>query len=184
MSIQNDIVRGDTFIGEFQILGSPLLMPDGSMNPIVAASGANPCVLTTQYPHSLANGQKIYIDGLHQNPSVCGNQVATVIDSTHFSVPVAGNANATEKGTVYQTIDATSFTIEQAWLEYVGADALSVSPELDWIDRTVFHGTITVAADKTSTIDESTKKIQEMIRWTDSSNNVTTDYIELSIGDE
>jgi Prealbumin-like fold domain len=62
---------------------------------ITAISAANPAVVTTSIAHGLTSGQTVTITGSDSVPSIDGPQVVTVIDSTHFSVPV----NVTTAGT-------------------------------------------------------------------------------------
>ena len=62
---------------------------------ISAISVANPTIITTTAPHSLLTGETINIAGSNSTPSINGPQIVTVIDSTHFSIPV----NVTGAGT-------------------------------------------------------------------------------------
>jgi len=65
--------------------------------PIASISVANPGVITTSVPHGLTSGQKVLISGTTTTPSVNGQQTATVLTATTFSVPVnvtSGQAGA------------------------------------------------------------------------------------------
>jgi hypothetical protein len=76
---------------------------DGGQPPcyITAISVANPTVITCSNNHGFANGQSIVIVAYRtpnledSTPTVNGDRVVTVIDATHFSVPV----NVTVAGT-------------------------------------------------------------------------------------
>jgi hypothetical protein len=59
-------------------------------------SVANPTIVTSSTPHGLTSGETIAIYGSNSTPSVDGSYVVTVIDPTHFSIPV----NVTVGGTL------------------------------------------------------------------------------------
>jgi hypothetical protein len=64
--------------------------------PIIANTVANPTVVQTGVAHGLTTGQSVVIAGnTGSTPSINGTLVATVVDPTHFSVPV----NVTVGGT-------------------------------------------------------------------------------------
>jgi len=64
--------------------------------PITSNSVANPSVVTTPIAHGLTTGQKVLISGVTgSTPTINGERTVTVIDDTHFSVPV----NVTVGGT-------------------------------------------------------------------------------------
>lgn len=64
--------------------------------PITSNSIANPTVVTTAVPHGRATGDVVLISGVTgSTPTINGAQTITVIDATHFSVPV----NVTVAGT-------------------------------------------------------------------------------------
>ncbi|TAK68067.1 MAG: hypothetical protein EPO22_02350, partial [Dehalococcoidia bacterium] len=59
---------------------------------ITSTSGANPDVITTSAPHNLVTGDVISITGVATDTAANGTFTITVIDATHFSIPVAGTA--------------------------------------------------------------------------------------------
>ncbi len=79
---------------------------------ITSISMANPTEITTSTPNNLITGESITISGSNSTPSINGVHVVTVIDSTHFTIPV----NVTGAGTAgtfvynYGTITAISAT--------------------------------------------------------------------------
>jgi hypothetical protein len=57
--------------------------------PIVANTIANPTVVQTAVPHGLSSGDGVLISGVvGSTPTINGAFAVTVIDATHFSVPV------------------------------------------------------------------------------------------------
>lgn len=57
---------------------------------ITSNSAANPTVILTAAPHLLGTGDQVTIAGVTgSTPAINGSYVATVIDPTHFSIPVA-----------------------------------------------------------------------------------------------
>lgn len=75
---------------------------------ITSSSVANPTVITTPTPHGLVNGESATIAGhAGSTPALNGAQVVTVIDDTHFSVPVnvtVGGTGGTIVGNNFTTI--------------------------------------------------------------------------------
>lgn len=64
--------------------------------PITSNTIANPTIVLTPVPHSLVTGQVVLVSGVvTSTPTINGQQTVTVIDATHFSVPV----NVTVAGT-------------------------------------------------------------------------------------
>jgi len=57
--------------------------------PIVSSTAASPTVITTRWPHGLADGSSVDIQGhVGSTPSLDGQKLATVISPTEFSIPV------------------------------------------------------------------------------------------------
>ena len=72
------------------------LNPENRQVPITSNSVANPSVVLTPVPHGLTTGDLVLISGVSgSTPTINGSFAATVIDATHFSVPV----NVTVGGT-------------------------------------------------------------------------------------
>lgn len=65
---------------------------------IISSTRANPSVLETRDPHNLVDGHNVRIVGHKENTVVNGLHVATVVDDTHFSVPVSGIARGGNSG--------------------------------------------------------------------------------------
>jgi len=73
-----------------------------------AALSASPSTVTTSTPHGLVTGQEVLISGIKGNTSLNGNWFVTVVDTTHFTVPVAGVAPYTGGGTVVGPIEQSA----------------------------------------------------------------------------
>jgi hypothetical protein len=81
------------------------LDPTNIAIPIVSNSLANPTVITTAVPHRLTTGDVVLHSGVAgSTPTINGSFTATVIDATHYSVPV----NVTIAGTGGQFVRASS----------------------------------------------------------------------------
>lgn len=87
--------------------------------PITSNSIANPTVVTTTVPHGLTSGDIIFIAGVStSSPTINGQQTATVVSTTTFTVPVnvtiggtggtIVRANSANGGSGYQQITALS----------------------------------------------------------------------------
>lgn len=76
-------VAGAIYEGCFDL---PSLQP--SVNRVANATRASPCVIATELTHGLANGQSATIAGENAMTAINGTFPITVIDSTHFSIPV------------------------------------------------------------------------------------------------
>lgn len=73
-------------------------------NTIASISVANPTVITTETPHSLATGAAVVILGTTTTPTVNGTQTATVTGATTLTVPVNVTiGQSTVAGTVART---------------------------------------------------------------------------------
>lgn len=72
---------------------------------------ANPTVITTATPHGLSDQQQITIAGSSSTPTIDGKQIATVISSTTFSIPINVTGGARNAGTFQNT---------PWWLHYDG----------------------------------------------------------------
>lgn len=56
---------------------------------ITSSSVANPSIITTAAAHGISNGQTVEIDGHSgSSPNINGDYTITLIDTTHFSIPV------------------------------------------------------------------------------------------------
>lgn len=74
----------------------------GAAVNITGVSAANPAIVTTATAHGLTSGQSVVISGVSgSTPSVNNTYVVTVIDSTHFSIPVTVSVAGTG-GTMQQ----------------------------------------------------------------------------------
>jgi hypothetical protein len=81
------------------------LDPTNLATTITSNSIANPSVVTTPVPHGLVTGQVVLVSGVAtSSPTINGQQTVTVIDPTHFSVPV----NVTIAGTGGSFVDAST----------------------------------------------------------------------------
>lgn len=67
---------------------------------ITAVTNTNPGVVQTTTPHGFVTGQTVTISGTNTTPSVNGPQLATVVDTTHFSVSVNVSVAGGAAGTV------------------------------------------------------------------------------------
>ena len=64
---------------------------------IAGVSIGNPTVITTAWPNGLTTGQTVTIAGTSTSAKTTGSHTVTVIDSTHFSIPV--KVTSVTKGT-------------------------------------------------------------------------------------
>lgn len=71
---------------------------------ISANTLANPTVVQTSTAHGLTSGDSVNITGSNSTPSINGDWVATVVDGTHFTVPV----NVTVAGTAGTVVKTSS----------------------------------------------------------------------------
>lgn len=77
---------------------------------ITSNSVANPTVITTPVAHGLTTGDKVLISGVTgSTPTINAEYTVTVIDATHFSVPVNVTVGGTG-GTWVQTLNQTGAT--------------------------------------------------------------------------
>ncbi len=77
-----------------------VIMPDPINAPISAVSIASPAIITTSSPHGLFTGDPVTITGSVTTPSITGQWTATVVDATHFTIPIAVTAVSIGAGTV------------------------------------------------------------------------------------
>lgn len=56
---------------------------------IILITAANPTHITTQAAHGLSTGDTVTIAGSDSTPSINGTWTVTVIDTTHFTIPLA-----------------------------------------------------------------------------------------------
>src|ERR1700690_4358457 len=73
-----------------QYNGQPsLILP---LTPVLISSStnANPIVVQTSAAHNLSNGDYVDIQNHQTNTAANGINAVTVVDGTHFSIPVAG----------------------------------------------------------------------------------------------
>ncbi len=75
--------------------------PDGVFDrDINGATNANPIVISTTAPHGLTTGDTVTIYNVGGNTAANGTRTITNVDTTHFSIAVAGNNNYTSGGRV------------------------------------------------------------------------------------
>lgn len=96
-----------------------------SVIPITNISIANPTVVTTSVPHGLVSGDKVVIAGSNSTPSINGQQTATVLTATTFTVPV----NVTVAGNTGTLVRANSDNGGAAYLE---VSALTLGGGTNW----------------------------------------------------
>lgn len=97
---------------------------------ITSSSIANPTVLVTATPHGFVTGDTVAIAGhTGSTPALAGAQVVTVIDATHFSVPVNVSVGGTG-GTATRTSAVGPLTLTEAKLyaRLTGTDLDSILP--------------------------------------------------------
>jgi hypothetical protein len=83
-----------------QYNGQPSNVAASSQLTISSSTNANPSVVQTSSAHGLSTGDWVDISGHALNAVINGVNPVTVIDSTHFSVPVAGTTNGVNTGLV------------------------------------------------------------------------------------
>ncbi len=73
---------------------------------VTSSSAANPTVITAAAPHGILPGETVVIAGhTGSTPSINGSYTPTIIDTTHFSIPVAVTVAGTG-GTVQRDLVA------------------------------------------------------------------------------
>lgn len=90
---------------------------DTKSGSISNISISNPTIITTSSPHGLQNNRVVTISGSNSNVAINDTYQVTVIDSTHFSVPVNVIYTAGNSGT-FATID-NDFRDIQACYNYI-----------------------------------------------------------------
>ena len=97
----------------------------GDTGPVAvsAVSVANPTQLTTSTAHGLATGETVNLAGFGTTPTINGSRVVTVVDSTHFTVPVNVTAVADGVGTVERTKNAAGLDVGTEKRYYILVDA-------------------------------------------------------------
>lgn len=80
---------------------------------ISSISQANPTIITTSAPHGMLTDRYINISGSNSTPSIDGNYYATIIDGTHFSVPMS----VTQSGSTgsFRTLNSSFQDIEAVY---------------------------------------------------------------------
>jgi hypothetical protein len=97
-------------------------------NPIkiTGSTNANPSVITTAIAHGYTTGDVVEIVGHAGNTDVNGTWAITVLTSTTFSIPQAGNAAGTANTGTVQRMEsdvAINFTITNQWNAMAGVAA-------------------------------------------------------------
>lgn len=87
---------------------------------ISAISVATAAVVTTSTPHLLSTGDTVTIAGTNSTPVLDGSRVVTVIDATHFSVPVTTTILGTT-GTATPTTFSSALQLDRGLLSGGGA---------------------------------------------------------------
>lgn len=72
----------------------------GPLVPVASSTAAFPAAVTTVAAHGLSTGQWAVIAGHQVNDAVNGVWAVTVVDGTHFTIPVLGTAAGAATGTV------------------------------------------------------------------------------------
>jgi hypothetical protein len=109
----------------YQDLGAP-----SASRTITANTAASPSVVTTSVAHGFESGQPVVITGSNSTPSLNGTHTVTVIDATHFSVPVACTV-AGSAGTAVMTPGAKGANIYLACTELNLTGSTNLAPELE-----------------------------------------------------
>lgn len=89
---------------------------------IASSTAADPSVVTTASVHGLTSGQFAEISGHLVNTAINGTWPVTVLTTTTFSVPVAGNGAGTASGQVLlEPPDADiQFAVNSVWSDIAG----------------------------------------------------------------
>lgn len=98
-----------------------------SASPLTVSTGtnANPIVITTTAPHGLVTGQIVTIAGVTGLTNANGTFPVTVLSTTTFSIPKAGNSAYVSGGTVQPT---------GLWATMTGTSAVTVDPASSPLD--------------------------------------------------
>jgi hypothetical protein len=109
--IKNTSPRGTDKWFSYTTSGSSLSsfrLNDKSAISISSISAANPAVIATATAHGLTTGDMVTIAGSNSTPAIDGTWVATVVDSTHFSIPLAVTTAGTAGTVTFNTEDFTN----------------------------------------------------------------------------
>lgn len=101
---------------------------------ISAVSIANPSSITVTSTTGLVTGDTVTIAGTSTTPSINGQQVITVVDATHFTIPVNVTAVATGTGTWVRdriSYDGPDFVNEGKFLSAVANNTTVATFRLD-----------------------------------------------------
>lgn len=83
-----------------QYTGNAANVSAQSQSLILSSTNSNPSVVQTTAPHGLSTNDYVDISGHQLNAAINGVNQITVIDATHFSVPVAGTGAGGNTGLV------------------------------------------------------------------------------------
>lgn len=111
---------------------------------ITSSTNANPVVMQTSTPHGMTNGDYVDVEGHQTNTIANGQFQATVIDSTHFSIPVTGNGVGGATGTVQPLALGPTFAIPADGVDNEAAASVN-TPFEALADRTAWLGLMTGA---------------------------------------
>lgn len=78
---------------------------------VSGASNTNPIIITTSTPHNYETGEETTIASVGGNTNANGKFLVTVTDSTHFTIPVSGNAPYISGGTAKRNAHAIDVTV-------------------------------------------------------------------------
>jgi len=75
-----------------------IIPPTSVFGNVGGATNTNPIVMNIPSGHGCFTGDQVLISGVLGNTAANGTWISTVIDSTHLSIPVAGNGTYTSGG--------------------------------------------------------------------------------------
>lgn len=95
------VVRfGHEFNGNFMAWNPCASGANSATVAAVSTGGSSPTTITTTAANTLVTGQTVLITGTVGSTAINGRFDVTVVDSTHFTIPVANSATWTSGGTI------------------------------------------------------------------------------------
>ncbi|HEX5016508.1 MAG TPA: hypothetical protein VFX15_02855 [Actinomycetes bacterium] len=116
------VVKAKTAV-HVEVTGAEANVGDTGPVSVTAASVANPTQLTTATAHGLTTGETVTLAGFDTTPTINGSRVVTVVDTTHFTVPVNVSAVTDGTGTVERTKNVAGLEVGTEKRYYLLVDA-------------------------------------------------------------
>lgn len=96
--------------------------PTSQTLTVTSASAANPTSVLTSTPHGYTTGDSVIIAGTNR-ASLNSEHTITVVDATHFTVPVDLSGGAATSGTVILTSTRTGWAAQRQTFSFTGTSS-------------------------------------------------------------